>query len=234
MASTSSVITKRDTDSQVLAPILDKLDKESLKKLEPFIAEIEEHIQQTVASVPENKRKRRGREAMMSAAIYDTFRVFEKRTKVRVRSEFIADSLGILMSVVNQNWRILFDIRVKLDRRHIEIISGESEDPDKLISEVVQSLQEALDEKTPEVQAWFNIIEEEAKALLMCLDRKRMMDYPPEIVAVAAVYGVVHCKGKPMVQLSQKIMSLTCSFSPAMISKVWLALFDEGRISGSI
>ncbi|MCK5265545.1 MAG: hypothetical protein KAR03_08055 [Candidatus Thorarchaeota archaeon] len=234
MTSTSSVITKRDADSQVLSPILDKLDDESLKRLEPFIAEIEEYIQQAVSSVPQNKLRRRSRKALISAAIYDTFRVFEKRTKVRIRSEFIADCLGILMSVLNQNWRTLFDIRVKLDRNRIEIISGESEDIDKLVSEVVHSLQDALEEKTPEVQAWFNIIEEEAKDILMRLDRKRMMDYPPEIVAVAAVYGVVQCKGKPMVQLSQKIMSLTCSFSPAMISKVWLALFDEGRISGSI
>lgn len=234
MASTSSVITKRDTDSQVLAPILEKLDEKSLKRLEPFIAEIEKHLQQTIASVAQNKLRRRSREVMISAAIYDTFLIFEKRTKVRVRSEFIGECLGILTCVVNMNWRALFDNRVKLDRNRIEIISGKSEDIDKLVSEVVQSLHEALEEKTPEIQKWFNIIEEEAKDLLMCLDRRRMMDYPPEIVAVTAVYGVVQCKGKPMVQLSQKIMSLTCSFSPAMISKVWLALFDEGRISGSI
>ena len=73
MTSTSSVITKRDADSQVLSPILDKLDDESLKRLEPFIAEIEEYIQQAVSSVPQNKLRRRSRKALISAAIYDTF-----------------------------------------------------------------------------------------------------------------------------------------------------------------
>ncbi|GAH12228.1 unnamed protein product, partial [marine sediment metagenome] len=232
-ASTSSVITKRGADSQVLSPILDKLDEESLKRLEPFIAEIEEYIQQTVSSVPQNKLRRRSREALISAAIYDTFLVFEKRTKVRVRSEFIAECFGILMSVLNQNWRVLFDIRVKLDRNRIEIISRESEDIDKLVSEVVQSLHDASEKKTPEVQEWFTTIEDKAKDLLLCLDRRRIQNYPPEIVAVTSVYGVVQCEGKPLVQLSQRIMSLTCSFSPAMISKVWLELFHMGRISSS-
>ena len=47
MASTSctSMTTKRDADSLVLSPILAKLDEESLKRLEPFITEIEEHMQ---------------------------------------------------------------------------------------------------------------------------------------------------------------------------------------------
>ena len=106
MASTSStnVTTKRDTDPQVLSPILEKLDEESLKRLEPFTQEIEEQIQQTVSSVTHKKLRHRCRDGVLSAAIYDTFLLFEKRTKVRVRSEFIADCLGVLMSVVNQNW----------------------------------------------------------------------------------------------------------------------------------
>ncbi|MBA7563143.1 hypothetical protein ES708_04796 [subsurface metagenome] len=233
MASTSSMTTKRDTESLVLLPILEKLDEESLKKLEPFLTEIEEHIQQTVSSVPQKKLRHRNREALMSAAIYDTFLAFEKRTMVRVRSEFIAECHGILMCVINQNWRVLFDARVKLDNNRIEIISGKSQDIDKLISEVVHSLQDALEEKTPELQKWFTKIEEEAKELLTCLNRERFGDYPAEVIATTAVYGAVQCEGKPLVQLSQKIMSLTCSFSPQMIGKVWKELFHMGRISGS-
>ncbi len=234
MASTSSVITKKDTDTQLLAPILDKLDEESLRELEPFIADIEEHIQQTVASVPQRKLRQRNREAMISAAIYDAFLQFEKRTMVRVRAEFIADCNGVLMTAVNQNWRALFDIRVKLDGNRIEIISGKSQDLGKLISEVVQSLQDALEERTPEVQKWFTNIEEEAKDSLTCLNSERFEDYPSEVIAATAVYCAIRCEGKPLVQLSQRDASYTCSFSPQMISKTWKELFHEGRISGSI
>lgn len=236
MASTSStsMTTKRDADSQVLSPILEKLDEESLKRLEPFITEIEEHLQQTVAGVAQKKLRRRSREVMVSAAIYDTFLIFEKRTKVRVRSEFIGECLRILTSVVNTNWRALFDNRVKLDINRIECISGQSEDIDELISEVVQSLHDGLVKKTPEIQKWFTKIEEEAKDLLMCLDKGRIIEYPPEIVAVTAVYGAIQSEGKPMVQLSQRDLSFTCTFSPQMISKVWKDLFHEGRLSVSI
>ncbi len=235
MASTSStsVTTKRDTNPQVLSPILERLDEESLKRLEPFIPELEEHIQQTVASVPQKKLRHRSREAMLSAAIYDTFLFFEKRTKVRVRSEFIAECLGVLMGALNQNWRVLFDIRVKFDIRRIESISGENDDLDELISEVVQSLQEALEEKTPQVKKWFANIEEEAKDSLKCLNRERFGDFPAEVIAATAVYGAIQCEGKPLVQLSQRDVSYTCQFSSQMISKVWKELFHEGSISGS-
>ncbi len=230
MASTSStnVTTKRDADSQVLSPILEKLDEKSLKKLEPFITEIEEHIQQTVASVTHKKLRHRCRDGVLSAAIYDTFLLFEKRTKVSVRSEFIADCLGVLTSVVNQNWRVLFDIRVKLDRNRIEIITGKSVDLDELISEVVHSIHDAVEEKTPELLSWFTKIEEEAKDILKCLNKRRIIEYPPEIVAATAVYGAIQNKGKPMVQLSQRDLSFTCSCSPPMISKVWRKLFHTG------
>ena len=234
MASTSSVISKRDADSHVLAPILDKLDEESLKRLEPFIAEIEEHIQQTVASVPQKKLRHRNREAMISAAIYDTFRTFEKRTMVRVRAEFIAECHGILMPVLNQNWRALFDIRVKLDSNRIEVISGKDGNIDKLISEVVQSLKDALEERTPEIQKWLANIEEEAKDSLTSLNSERFEDYPAEVIAATAVYCAIQCEGKPLLQLSQRDVSYTCSFSPQMVSKTWKELFHEGRISGSI
>ena len=130
------------------------------------------------------------------------------------------------------NWRALFDNRVKLDNYRIECISGKSEDIDELISEVVQSLHDALEEKTPEAQEWFTKIEEEGKYLLMCLDKRRLMDYPPEIVAVTAIYGAIQYEGKPMVQLSQRDLSFTCCFSPQMISKVWKELFHEGSITG--
>ncbi|MHA1929188.1 MAG: hypothetical protein ACTSV2_11500 [Candidatus Thorarchaeota archaeon] len=231
MASTFSVITKRDTDSQILSPILDKLDEESLKKLEPFISEIEEHIQQTIESVPQNKLKQRKREAMISAAIYDTFLTFEKRTAVRVSVEFIADCNGILMTAINQNWRSLFDTRVKLDGSRIELISGKEQDLVRLISEVVKSLQDALEKKTPEIQQWFVNTEEEAIDLLTCLNRERLADYPAEVIAAAAVYGAVQCDGKPLVKLSQMDVSFTIPFSPQMISKTWKEIFQEGRIS---
>ena len=230
MASTSStcVNTKRDADSQVLSPILDKLDEESLKKLEPFITEIQEHIQQMIASVPQKKLRHRSREGMMAAAIYDTFLIFEQRSKVRVRSEFIAGCLGIHTSALNKNWRVLFDTRVKLNWQRIECVTGCNENLDELISEVVQSLHDALEEKTLELLSWFTKIEEEAKDILECLNKRRIIEYPPEIVAATAVYGAIQNKGKPMVQLSQRDLSFTCSCSPPMISKVWRKLFHTG------
>ena len=228
MASTSSTSMTTKVTSQVLSPILEKMDEDSLKKLEPFIAEIEEHLQQTIASVAPNKLRRRSREVMISAAIYDTFLIFEKRTKVRVRSEFIGQCLGILTCVVNMNWRALFDNRVKLDNYRIEIITGKSVDLDELISEVVHSIHDAVEEKTPELLSWFTKIEEEAKDILKCLNKRRIIEYPPEIVAATAVYGAIQNKGKPMVQLSQRDLSFTCSCSPPMISKVWRKLFHTG------
>ena len=232
MASTSSMSAVTKEDSQVLSPILERLGEEVRQRLEPFISEIEEHIQRTVSMVRPEKLKRRSKEGVLSAAIYDTFLIFEKRTKVRIRNKFIAECLGVQMFVVNQNWRDLFDDRVKIERHRIVSVFGSSDDPVKLISEVVQVFLDALVEKIPRVEEWFALVEEEAKDLLKCLDRKRIMDYPPEVVAATAVYSVIQCEGKPMVQLSQRDASLTCSFSQAMVNKVWLELFNGGEYDG--
>ncbi len=231
MASTSrtSVIPERDASSQVLSPILERLDEESLKRLEPFIPEIEQQLVRTIEGVSEEKLNRKSREGLTSAAIYDTFLQFEHLTKVRVRTEFIAESLGILPSVVNYTWRHLFDYRVRLDAGRIECINGRGKNLHQLISEVVRTLLRAVTEKPSGIKEWFASVEEQARDLIQFLNKEQLTQSPPDILALVAVYGVIKNQGKPMVPLSQRMASLVCGMSSAMVSKVWLEVFNGGR-----
>ena len=230
MASTSrtSMIPERDASSQVLSLILERLDEESLQRLEPFIPEIEEQLVRTIEGVSEERLNRKSREGLASAAIYDTFLHFEHLAKVRVRTEFIAQSLGILPSVVNYTWRHLFDDRVKLDAGRIECISGRGKNLHQLISDVVRTLFRAVMEKPSGIEKWFASVEEQARDLIYFLDKEQLTQSPPDILALVAVYGVIKNQGKPMVPLSQKQAGLVCNVSPQMISLVWTELFNDG------
>ena len=152
---------------------------------------------------------------------------------IKIRTESIAESFGILNSLVNTTWLRLFDNRVKLDVGRIECLNLKGRNPKRLVNAVIDSLQGAIQEKPPGILDWFASVARDAKNRIHLLDRELDKAYPPDIVATVAVYGMIKNQGKPIVPLSQKEAALVCNISPQMISKVWSELFCKGSISSA-
>ncbi|MHA1423549.1 MAG: hypothetical protein ACTSSD_15790, partial [Candidatus Thorarchaeota archaeon] len=231
MASTSSTMAKPEMDAslQVLTSIMEKLSKEEQQKLGPFLSDIEGQILRTIEGVPEEKVKRKRREVIFAAAIYDTFLQYHQHTRTKVSLTIIAESLGLKATAVNSAWLALFDNRIKVDVERIEPIRGKSKNPKRLTSEVISNLKHAVPQASEDLDRWFTDVEKEAKELIGFLEKQALADYPPDMLAVGAVYSVIRRQGKPLVPLIQLDASLMCRTSLATISKLWVDIFHEGR-----
>lgn len=229
MTSTSStmIVSERDASIQVLSSIMEKLNKKEQQKLNSFLPDIEAHILKTIGNVPEDRVKRKRRETIFAAAIYDTFLQYQQRTTIKVNVTCIADSMGLKPCAVNKVWLSLFDTRIKINLQCLERVRGKSKNPKNLVTEVVTLLNDAIVENSKKVRKWFASVETEAKELLGLLNDQSLKDYPPDILAVVAVYGVIRRQGKAMVPLSQLHASLLCRTSSSMISSVWLEVFGN-------
>ncbi|MGY5872519.1 MAG: hypothetical protein RTV72_09755 [Candidatus Thorarchaeota archaeon] len=223
---------ERDASSQVLTLIIEKMNEEDRKQVDPFIPEIEEHIQQRLAEVHPRRTTRRKMEAVRAAAAYDAFLMFENRTKVRMRTPMMAKALGVPVPRINTTWKVLFDVRVMIDRSRLERIYTTDESAGERVSMVIQTLMRALEENTKESEEWFSEIEKEAISLVEQVNHE---GHHPDVVAGAAVYGAIkYDTNIPAAHIAQRDVAYACCYSSAMISKVWLDLFNEGSISGSV
>lgn len=229
MASTSVTMTipEKDASLQVLTSIMEKLNKEEQQKLEPHLSEIQEHIIKLVEDVPEEKVKRKRREAIFAAAVYDTFLQYQPHTQTKISVRVIAECLGLKSVPVNSAWLALFDHRVKLEPDKLERARGKSKNPKHLISEVMTNLKRAVPQTSEKLSTWFSDIEKDATDLFGLLDKDILKDYPLDELAAAAVYGVIRKQGKPMIPLSRQDASLLCGTSQATIFKLWADFFRD-------
>ncbi|MHA1137066.1 MAG: hypothetical protein ACTSSE_11325 [Candidatus Thorarchaeota archaeon] len=233
MASTSSTMTmsKRIVSLQALTSIMESLDEQDQKNLEPFIPEIEEQVRVLIGGVPEEKLGRRKESGLLAAAIYDACLALQKRTMVRVGVTTIAESVGVAPCNVSRNWRSLFDDRVEIDMSRVERVGRGESDPSLIVTDVVHTIQRAVVEMDEDLAHRFKQIRKQAKALIRQLDKKDLSGYYPDVIASTAVWSVIREEGKSRVQLSQRDASLLCNVSEAMISKVWSELFKMGSRS---
>lgn len=237
MASISStrVTAERDVVSKSMPVLLDSMSEEERQQLDQWLSEIEEYAQQSIARLKNIQVSRRRPEIIAAAAIYQSFLEFENRTQVQVRIPFISKSLGITPCATNEAYRALFDRRVKIQSHRVGCIRMSSEVPTNLVMEIVDSLQNALEEQTSRTADWLVSVQAEAISMVGSLTDAQRASYDPDVLAAAAIYGAIQMQpSRDVVQVAQKDIALTCRCSAAMVSKVWLNLFCEGRLSRTV
>jgi hypothetical protein len=237
MASTSStrMAVERDAVSQSMSLLLESMNEEIRAQLDRWIPEIEDHAVRSIAELPSTRILRRRPEILAAAALYQAFLEFESRTRLAVRTPFLSETLGLTLCSVNQAYRRLFDRRVSVRTQMVKCVSRPSDDLSDLVVEVSVNLQNALERQSPETDQWFAEVERDAMSMANALTDSQRATYENDVIAAAAVYGATQRQPtQPIVHMAQKDIALTCRFSPAMLSKVWLELFCEGSISSII
>ncbi len=225
---------ERDMVSQSMSVLLGSMKEEVRRQLDQWLSEIEEHAQQSIACLKNVQVSRRRPEIVAAAAIYQSFLVFESRTRVQVTTPFLCKSLGITPCATNEAYRVLFDRRVKIQSHRVGCIRMSSEVPADLVKEIIDSLQNALEERTSRTAEWFVSVQAEAISMVGSLTDAQRASYDPDVLAAAAVYGAIQMQpSQNVVQVAQKDIALTCRCSGAMVSKVWLNIFREGNVSNA-
>ena len=234
MVSTSStrMTVERNAVSQSMLLLLENMSEEVQQQLDQWLPEIEEYAQQSISRLKNLQVSRRRPEIIAAAAIYRAFLEFENRTQVRAGTPFLSESLGITQCAMNDAYRALFDRRVKILSHRVKCIRMSSEDPADLVLEIVANLMNALEEQTPEAIDWLASVREDAISMLNSLERNQRASCEPDVLAAAAVFGAVQRQTtRAVVHVAQKDIAMACRYSPALVSKIWLRLFCEGRLS---
>jgi len=176
-----------------------------------------------------HRTKRRKLAIVRAAAAYDAFLMFEKRTRVKIRTQFISEALGVAICSMNATWRALFDSRVKVDLSRVTGIYVTDQKIPEIVTMIVHALQKALEKNTPETDTWFKTIETLAIALI---EQTSVDGYRPEVIAAAAVYGAVqHDTGISVVSIAKQEIDYACTYSASAINQAWVELFKERSIS---
>lgn len=230
--STIRVTAQRDAVSQALSPVLENLDEDARTRIEQWLPEIEEEIQNSLCKLRHYQIKHRKRDTLLAAAMYDAFLKFESRTQTCLRTPQIAESLGQPMCVVNRVWTELFDNRAKLHYHRLKSIRKKCSNPRDLVPQVIDALRGALERSMPETEEWFSHIEAHAKDLLLLLPPTAIMQYDARLLSALAVYTASRLyHGKPLVNITYSTLSVVCGWSITMLSQTWTDVFSERCIS---
>jgi hypothetical protein len=226
---------ERDAVSQSMSLLLENMSEQAQARLAQWLPEIEEQAVQSITQLTNQQVSRRRPEIIAVAALYRAFLEFESRTGVRVRTPFLSEALGVALCSISSVYHALFNKKVKVLNHRIELIRMLSNDPADLVIEVIDSLQNALEEQTSRTKEYFTCVQADAISMVSSLEKKQYATYDPDVLAAAAVFGAIQQQPtREVVHVSQIGIAMTNRFSPAMLSKVWLELLYEGRLSVSV
>ncbi len=234
MTSTSSarITVERDAVSQSMSLLVENMSEEAQQQLGQWLPEIKEHAVKSIAELTRLQTSKRRPQIIVAAAIYQAFLEFENRTRFVLRTRFISGTLGLTLCSISQAYCNLFDRRVRVLSHRIERVRMLSEDPADLVSEIVASLMNALEEQTPEAVDWLAGVREDAISMVNSLERRQRASCEPDVLAAAAVFGAAQRQTtRAVVHVAQRDIAMACRYSQALVSKVWLRLFSEGRLS---
>ncbi len=237
MASTSStrMTVERDAVGLSMSLLLENMSEEARQQLGQWLPEIEVHAAKSIAGLTNQQTSKRRPKIIVAAAIYQAFLEFETRTRLILRTRFISEALGLTLCSVNQAYCHLFDKRVRILSHRIECVRMLTENPGDLVLEIIANLMNALEEQTPEAIDWLAGVREDAISMVNSLERNQRASCEPDVLAAAAVFGAVQRQTtRAVVHVAQKDIAMACRYSPALVSKVWLRLFCEGRLSSAV
>jgi len=232
MASTSisvQVTDEKNTITQMLAAIMEKLTEEERGRLDSWLPLIEDHAEQCILGLKRKIVSKRKPEILTAAALYDAFLEFESRTLVKIRLPLMKKALGLTLCSVNSAWTQLFDNRVFLRKDCLyPVHNSASLNPQDAIDAVLANVSRAIDEKREDVEMWIAEIRMHAGNCLETMVCGKAAGYDSLLVSTAAIYAAIrNYPGKPLIHVSQRDMAQFCNHSPAMLSKVWLELFAD-------
>jgi vesicle coat complex subunit len=223
---------ERNAVSQSMSLLLESMNEQSRQQLDQWIPEIEEQAIKNIAGLTSYQISSRKQEILVAASLYQAFREFENRTRLIVRTPFFSKVLNLSSCSINQAYCRLFDRKVRVLHHRVECIRMLSEDPADLVVEIVASLVNALEEQAPRAIEWFAGVQKAAIVMVNALRKTQQETYEPDAIAAAAVFGAVQRQlAGEVIHVAQKDIAMTCRFSQAMVSKIWLELFCEGRLS---
>ena len=214
--------------SEVMNRLVEKLEDDQREKISHWIKLIEEHAEKIVQTLTHAQLKRRKPEVVAAAAVYDAFLEFESRTTIKLRLPMMHEALGHSHCSINTTWIRLFDNRASLMGDYLDRVYIEKNGlPSDAVSSVIHTLTRAIYEKTTEVKNWLEKIEIAAIELTQSL-KPDIASMDPLLIAVTVIYAAIQLHhGKKMVRISQRDLSLLSSYSPAIISRCWLELFES-------
>lgn len=215
--------------SHMMTRLLESIPDEQKEKLAQWIGEIETAAEEKVQELTEKQLKKRNREAVAAAAIYDSFLQFESRTDVQVGFNQMQTALGRSACSINTAWKRLFDNRVYLRGESLDMVLTERDGTVyDAISKVIHALKRAAEKITQEAVKWLEEIETEAIELSKTIPSSTIDRYDALLIAITTIYTAIQWHhGKAMIPIGQKDLSLLAATSPAMISKCWIELFNR-------
>ena len=232
MASVSTkleMIASASTASEMITLLVENLEEDQRKNLEPWIESIEEYAERIMTELSPTQLKRRKIEVVAAAAVYDAFLEFESRTNVKLRLPMMHEALKRSPCSINTTWGLLFDKRASLRGELLDEVYAEKNGILKdAISNVIQGLQRAVDDKTSRVLKWLEEIKMKAIELSQHQPPVIVSNYDLLVVAAAIIYAAIQqYHGKTVIRIAQRDLALLSASSPAMISKCWVEFFGS-------
>ncbi|TFG34897.1 hypothetical protein EU527_00915 [Candidatus Thorarchaeota archaeon] len=213
----------------IVTTICDNLDQNARSQVMPWIPQIEEYAIHLIDNLRPKDTRRRKREVMLAAAIYDTFLEFESRTRTKIRLPLLQKVLSLKMCSINSTWISLFDIGATLSMElmdSIRLTTGQT--IDDAIPLIINQLSRAAQDKSEHITEWLRTIERDALELNNNLNKEVYSNYDPIIIAVTLVYAAAKFfHGKMAIKITQRDLANLSGFSSSHVSKCWIDLFGH-------
>ena len=232
MASVSTVrepIERVSEVSGIMRSVIEKLDDDEQESVSPWSRQIEEYAESLLRKLAPSHFKRKKREVVVAAAVYDAFLEFESRSNVRTSLQLLHEILGRSECSINSAWKNLFDNRCSLRGNLLEMPYSERDSSlSETVTNVVQNIRKAVDNLDADTRKWLEEIEIEAKELSMSLPQSITENFDTLTIAITLAYAAMKLHhGKMKIRITQRNLSLLASLSPSIISKCWLAISES-------
>lgn len=225
--STTKTIEQEDDDEvrtiMTALPVILTVDE--MKRLSPWMQDIERIARELVRSVPEESLERRHPLAIAAAAVFESHLSFRGSTSVKVavhRLELIA---GVTNSMIRGAWFRFFKKSVDLRKHRLDMMTvDDSMNLSDMIHAAIALLRKGVELMTPAITGWFTRVENLALQLARNLTLPE--DIYREVAALSAIYEASYLLlGPRLVNITFRDAGEVCGMSGALVSRSKNILF---------